>query len=183
MSGGMLQDPVNAHSGQWSAHVALNSTTGNGHFYRSFTVLSSSDYQLSAWVRTVASGGQGGAGGASLIVTATESSTTTIASGSVVQTEGQWQLVQVTVNSGTNTSVNVRLDQSNFRGDAYIDDLTLTNLSDSEGVMNWAATNPGNLAGVTWRTFANGSPTSGARQISIPASTAVTDVQDAGLST
>jgi len=174
-----LQDATNAHGGQWSAHESLASSSGDTHFYRSLTVLPSSDYLLTAWVRTVASGSQGGPGGASLVVTTAETGGTTIATSSVLQTEGHWQQVpQFIFNSGSNTSVNLRLDLGNFRGDAYFDDVSLVNLSDTQGAMNWSESST--LTGVTVHTFATGGLAGGgSRQVSMPSSTLVTDVKDA----
>jgi RHS repeat-associated protein len=181
LTGGMLHDQTNAHGGQWSAHQSLAASTGDSHFYRSGSVLAYADYQLSAWVRTVTSGSHGGTGGASLIVTPTESNNTPLGSSAVVQTEGQWQLIQVTFNSGGTNAVNLRLDQNNFQGDAYFDDLTLVNLNDSETVMNWSWSDPGSVPIQSVHNLASGGLAGGgSRQIVMTAASAlVSDVQDA----
>src|SRR5438132_3641225 len=79
----------------------MTAATGDSHFYRSVPAVTGADYLLSAWVRTVVSGSHDGSGGAALVVTRAESSTAAIATGTAVQTEGQWQLVQLNFNSGT----------------------------------------------------------------------------------
>jgi RHS repeat-associated protein len=118
----MLQDKTRAHGGQWVAHESASVNNDGLSWYRDTTVAPGVSYHVGVWVRAVASGSQTGTGMPSLWV---HSPGTSLSVTAVASQLGRWQLLSVDTPAWYGT-MRVELTQTNFRGDSYFDDLTVT---------------------------------------------------------
>jgi RHS repeat-associated protein len=177
-----LQDPTQAHAGQFSIKDPLGSSTSFNTVSRTVSLATTATYSISVWVRTVLSGSHGGSGGAQLCVQFTTSYCSPSA-GTYTATEGQWQQLSVSLaGSGTLT---IQLKHANWQGDVYWDDLNVERIADqtpaSSGVWrgtSWVGSlNPGATA--TWSSSWNGGLAGGpSRQVTITSPGSVADITD-----
>ncbi len=180
-----LNDATQAHGGQYSIKDTLTTSTSSNTVSHTVSLPLSATYRLSAWVRTVVSGGHGGAGGVQLCAQFTSSvcypSTTTYTS-----TEGQWQQLTLTLaGSGTLT---LQLIHTNWQGDVFWDDVGIERVADSSpsttGLWQgtgWTGTVGGTTgAAATWSSSWSGGLGGGpSRQVTITSGGATTDIADA----
>ncbi len=177
-----LNDPSQAHTGLYSFKdtIANNNTTNT--ISSTLSLPASATYRVSAWVRTVLSGGTGGTGGAQLCA----QFAAPVCYPSAVPyntTEGQWQQLSISLaGSGTLT---LQLKHANWQGDVYWDDVNVERVADaipasSGGWHGTAWTGSVNgTAAATWASSWTAGPGGGpSRQIAITSAGGTTDISD-----
>lgn len=177
-----LNDPTQAHSGLWSIKDTLGASTTTNTVTRTLSLSASATYRVSAWVRTVSSGGNGGTGGAQICAQFAGSNCYPVAT-PYVRSEGQWQQISVTViGSGTLT---IQLSHANWQGDIYWDDVNVERVADQTSATSgtWRGTSwVGPVAvgaSATWASSWSGGLAGGpSRQVTITSPGATTDISD-----
>jgi RHS repeat-associated protein len=165
-----VKDSTLARTGQYSIKDTLAANNTTNLVQRAWT-LPAATYRVTAWVKTILSGSNGGAGGAQLCAQTCSSTITT---------EGQWQQLSVS-GSGTLT---VQLKHANWQGDVYWDDLNVERVADanpaSSGLWQGTAwTGTVTSATASWASSWSGGVGAGpSRQVTITSSSVLTDVRD-----
>jgi RHS repeat-associated protein len=174
-----LNDATQARTGLYSIKDTLAASTTTNTVSRTVAGLASATYRVTAWARTVASGGGGGTGGGQLCAQFSGSNCFT----GILNTEGQWQQQQIQV-SGSGT-LTIQLTHVNFRGDVFWDDVNVERVADQtpatsgswRGTAWTGALNVG--ASATWASSWTGGVGGGpSRQITVTAAGATNDITD-----
>jgi len=115
----IVNNPANAHSGNWEMQASLNNTYSNG--FQSLSVWRNTNYTTKFWVK--------GSGTVSFGVLGSDWATSL--GGTNVTATGTWQQVTLNWNSGNFTSVMVKFYDDSGSGTMYIDDFStgLTNFN------------------------------------------------------
>ena len=123
-----LNDAARSHSGGYVLHISSSNNTSTIAVGRPVTVTPGSNYHISVWVKTVASGSYSETSGAGAQIQLTAANGTALSfplSPAKLRTYGKWQLLAFDTPQLWYGAMTLTLSLGTFEGDVYFDDVKI----------------------------------------------------------